>query len=66
HHHQRKLSTGLQIARNRLIQEIMSTMQEFPTMLSLEQQGIFYIGYYHQRQDFFTSKNQNEATVSAK
>ena len=28
----------------------------FPTHLDLQDQGRFFVGYYHQRQDFFTKK----------
>ena len=31
-------------------------VQSFPAHLSLQDQGMFAIGYYHQRQDFFTGK----------
>ena len=30
----------------------------FPTHLDLQDQGRFFVGYYHQRQDFFTSKKE--------
>ena len=35
-------------------------MQEapFPRTLSLEAQGIFILGYYHQRQQFFARKKK--------
>jgi CRISPR-associated protein Csd1 len=42
------------------IQEILSNMQGFPPFLSLEEQGLFVIGYYHQRQDFYTSKQETK------
>jgi CRISPR-associated protein Csd1 len=35
----------------------------FSTVLSLEEQGLFALGYYHQRQDFF-KKVAGEASVS--
>jgi CRISPR-associated protein Csd1 len=41
----------------KLIQEIVSPLQRFPSHLSLEEQGLFTLGYYHQRQDFFTKKD---------
>jgi len=34
--------------------------QGIPAILTLEDQGRFSIGYYHQRQDFFTKKNDEE------
>ncbi len=36
------------------IQEIMDKLDNFPRTLSAEDQGLFMIGYYHQRKDFFT------------
>jgi len=32
----------------------------YPSILNLEDQGRFYIGYYHQRQDFFSRKETTE------
>lgn len=39
-----------------MVQDIMSALSEFPTTQSAEDQGLFMIGYYHQRKDFFTKK----------
>ena len=39
-----------------IIGEIAAGIQVFPPHLSLNEQGMFAIGYYHQRQDFFTGK----------
>ena len=44
-----------------LIGEIVAGIQVFPPHLSLDEQGMFAIGYYHQRQDFFTKKEKPEA-----
>ncbi|MEB3104010.1 type I-C CRISPR-associated protein Cas8c/Csd1 [Ferviditalea candida] len=42
------------------IQEVMNSLPgQFPRRLSLEEQGMFALGYYHQRQDFYTSNNNN-------
>ncbi|QEP43008.1 type I-C CRISPR-associated protein Cas8c/Csd1 [Ectothiorhodospiraceae bacterium BW-2] len=38
------------------IGEVMAKIQQFPSHLNLENQGLFAIGYYHQRQHLF-SKN---------
>jgi CRISPR-associated protein Csd1 len=43
-----------------IIQEIMAELSDFPTTLSAEEQGLFMIGYYHQRKDFFTKKSQED------
>ena len=50
---------GLAINRERLIQDIYSTVDNFPKTLGLEDQGLFSIGFYHQRQDFFTKKEEH-------
>ncbi|WP_321991570.1 type I-C CRISPR-associated protein Cas8c/Csd1 [Marispirochaeta aestuarii] len=42
----------------RLIGEIVDRFNDFPPHLNLHEQGRFAIGYYHQRQDFFTKKEQ--------
>jgi CRISPR-associated protein Csd1 len=41
-----------------LLGEIMNNLSDFPATLKLENQGEFSIGYYHQRQDFFTKKEK--------
>ena len=59
-HHVAKLNRGWAINFEKLIGEIMSGIDEFPAQLSLSDQGRFAVGYYHQRQDFFTTKeNKN-------
>jgi len=40
---------GLRIWLEKQIEEIMSGIGVFPSHLSLEEQGMFAIGYYHQR-----------------
>ena len=54
HHIDKIRKSGLR-RRNyeRLIGEIIDAMNGFPKFLSLEEQGLFALGYYHQRQDFF-------------
>jgi CRISPR-associated protein Csd1 len=34
----------------------------FPATLSLEAQGLFAVGYYHQRQAFFTKRERTESS----
>lgn len=61
-HHIAKLENrGQAVNLERLIGEIMGKVtadNAFPTHLSLQDQGRFAVGYYHQRQDFFTKKDQ--------
>ncbi len=62
-HHLSKLEKSGDKARgsalylDKLIREIMQHIGHFPPQMALDQQGAFFIGYYHQRQDFFTSKS---------
>lgn len=60
-HHAEKLSEGSKIYYEKLKQEIISKLPAgyVPAHLDLQEQGCFFIGYYHQRQDFFTSKDNN-------
>jgi len=39
---------------------IMDGVSDFPTHLSLQDQGRFAVGYYHQRQSFFTKKSTDK------
>ena len=66
-HHLGKLSQGRAICFEKLLGEVIAKIPSFPPHLSLDSQGEFAIGYYHQRQDFFTKKEsvekQQEETV---
>jgi CRISPR-associated protein Csd1 len=55
-HHLAKLPIGNKVRREQLVQEILDPVQDFPSQLNLKKQGLFAIGYYHQRKDFFTKK----------
>ena len=57
-HHLEKLNVGSQTYYEKLKQEIISKLDAcgFPAHLNLQDQGRFFVGYYHQRQDLFTSK----------
>ena len=60
HHLSKLVSTGRRIYFEKLLGAILDGVEagiSFPTHLSLEDQGRFAIGYYHQHQDFFTKKN---------
>ena len=51
-HHLSKLDSdrkGLRIWFEKQVEEIMSGINSFPSHLPLEEQGMFAIGYYHQR-----------------
>jgi len=55
-----KLSGGLKVTREKLLGEIISMLPAdyLPKNLSFEEQNVFILGYYHQRQDFFTKKDE--------
>lgn len=56
-HHLKKLSHhGQRVVVEKRIAKIMADINEFPAHLSLEEQGLFAIGYYHQRQALFTKQ----------
>jgi len=63
-HHIAKLEGGRRVNREKLFQEVCSHIDRFPRHLSLEEQGLFQIGFYHQRQAFYT-KNENAAEAAA-
>lgn len=64
-HHLGKLNKGRAVQMEKLIGEIMQGLADFPRQLGLPDQGRFALGYYHQRQNFFTktdtTDNQGES-----
>ena len=60
-HHSEKLNEGKKRFYEKLKREIVEKISAdgFPTHLNLQDQGRFFVGYYHQTQDFYT-KNENE------
>jgi CRISPR-associated protein Csd1 len=51
-HHIQKAEWGRRY--DNMIAEIMEEIKAFPAYLNLQDQGMFSIGYYHQRQAFYT------------
>lgn len=62
--HLKKLPTGLAQWFEQLLGQVLAPVQEFPGHLALPDQGRFALGYYHQRQDFFSRKPQPDASSS--
>ena len=59
--HLNKLDGGVKVYYDKMITGLFNTMDEsYPVRLSLQDQGIFQIGYYHQKQKFFTKKEEQE------
>lgn len=65
-HHIAKAEYGH--ASDRRIQDILNLLDvennPIPARLTLDEQGIFILGYYHQRADFYTTKDKKETTES--
>jgi CRISPR-associated protein Csd1 len=64
-HHLSKLKDkpGLKVQRERLLGEVMEGLSALPAHLALADQGRFALGYYHQRQYFFTRAKPESATT---
>lgn len=69
-HHMRDLrrsNPGLHTVRDRLLIEIVGEIdakKSFPSTMTLPDQGRFALGYYHQRQIFFTRKAATDTTAT--
>ncbi|WGZ91077.1 MAG: type I-C CRISPR-associated protein Cas8c/Csd1 [Candidatus Thiocaldithrix dubininis] len=62
-HHLSKMDNQGRVSNlEKLLGEIMSHINDFPSHLSLKDQGRFAIGYYHQRQDFFKKREKTDPT----
>lgn len=59
--HLKKLDGGLSVHMNRQLQALMGMLDEaYPDRLSLSDQGIFQLGYYHQRQKRYEKKEDRD------
>lgn len=59
-HHLAKLDNkGEAVNYEKLLGQIMDGIADFPAHLDLQSQGRFAIGYYHQRQAFFTKSSES-------
>ena len=59
--HLKKLSAGRTAQFEKLLGEVLAPITDFPKHLPLPDQGRFALGYYHQRQDFFSKKTDATA-----
>ena len=55
-HHINKSDWGFKT--NQAIEEILSEVNEFPAFLNLDEQGMFMLGYYHQRKANYQKKSE--------
>ena len=60
--HLRKMPPGQAIWIESLIAEVLEPVADFPKHLTLPDQGRFALGYYQQRQFFFTKKPASDNT----
>ena len=59
-HHVGKIERrDYRLTHEKRIQEIMDRLDGFPAHLNLNDQGLFAVGYYHQRKDIFTKKDNS-------
>jgi CRISPR-associated protein Csd1 len=65
HHLAKMQSKGRAVNFEKLLAEIMSGISDFPVHMNLPDQGRFAIGYYHQRQEFFTKREAADAESTA-
>lgn len=55
--HIRKLDNiGLKVKYEKTLTELMGKLSEYPSRLTLEEQGMFMLGYYHEVQKRYTKK----------
>ncbi|GGD66768.1 type I-C CRISPR-associated protein Cas8c/Csd1 [Lacimicrobium alkaliphilum] len=60
-HHLKKLEKpAFKVSAEKRIGTIMEKILDFPSHLNLEHQGLFALGYYHQKQDFYKKTEQGE------
>lgn len=65
HHHLSKLKEGRAVHFGKLIDEILSPLPgELPKTLRLEEQGVFMVGYHHQRAELWKKKDDGAQTNS--
>lgn len=60
--HLKKLDTGLRIHWENTLTQLYDLVSEsYPERLTLQEQGAFHIGYYHQQQKFYGNKSKEES-----
>jgi CRISPR-associated protein Csd1 len=61
-HHLAKLAGGWAVFYQTRLGEVLDGIASFPQTLRLDEQGLFALGYYHQRQDFFKRRDSDPAS----
>ena len=59
-HHLKKLETAPRVYLDKKLSEIMGKLdaKDMPRHLPLEEQGVFILGYYHQKQKLYEKKEE--------
>lgn len=60
HHISKFKQTSWKVKTEQRIQEILETVPEIPAYLNSEEQGMFILGYYHQRMDLYKKNERTE------
>ena len=59
--HLNKIGGGASVYYEKMMTELYSSInQSYPVRMSLQDQGIFQIGYYHQQQKLYTKKEDKD------
>lgn len=59
--HQKKLSAGQKVYNSKRLQDLMGRIREsYPTHLTLSDQGIFQLGYYHETQKRYSGSKAGQ------
>ena len=53
-------NAGTKVYYEKLLTEILGELNKIPVRLTLEEQGMFDLGYYHQLQDKYTKREDKE------
>ena len=60
-HHLAKLDTGIAIWYKQQLQDVAGNIQSgLPSTMSLKDQSLFTLGYYHQMAEFYKGKSQKK------
>lgn len=57
-HHIQKAEYGR--ATDKIIEDVVQGIEAFPAHLSLDEQGLFALGYYHQRRNFYIKSDEKK------
>ena len=70
HHHARKAKDGDDMTARRArglegeVDRLLASVQSFPRFLPLDEQGLFIIGYHHQRHSFYQRRPERERAAA--